>query len=120
MKKQITISVHNGTKVSRAHNMRNRKVTDKEPQVPTLRDERNKLYGNVARAQEALYEAEKPFRYIEHLERRLEAVEADYEALRGFVAGYNSKGVNLLERFEAEKASHEKQTRRRANNDMER
>ena len=33
MKKQITISVHNGTKVSRAHNMRNRKVTDKEPHI---------------------------------------------------------------------------------------
>ena len=90
-----------------------------EKQVPTLRDERNKLYGDVARAQESLYEAEKPFRQIEHLERRLEAVEADYEALRGFVAGYNSKGVNLLERFdheEAEKASHEKRTRRKTNN----
>ena len=94
-----------------------------EKQVPTLRDERNKLYGDVARAQESLYEAEKPFRQIEHLERRLEAVEADYEALRGFVAGYNSKGVNLLERFdsqEAEKASREKRERKRANNDMER
>jgi hypothetical protein len=94
-----------------------------EKQVPTLRDERNKLYGDVARAQEALYEAEKPLRDIEHLERRLEAVEADYEALRGFVAGYNSKGVNLLERFdsqEAEKASREKRERKRANNDMER
>ena len=97
-----------------------------EKQVPALRKERNKLYGDVARAQESLYEAEKPFRQIEHLERRLEAVEADYEALRGFVAGYNSKGVNLLERFdheEAEKASREKRTRRRANNskdDMER
>lgn len=90
-----------------------------EKQVPTLRDERNKLYGDVARAQEALYEAEKPFREIEHLEHCLEAVEADYEALRGFVAGYNSKGVNLLERFdheEAEKASHEKRTRRKTNN----
>lgn len=94
-----------------------------EKQVPALRKERNKLYGDVARAQESLYEAEKPFRYIEHLERRLEAVEADYEALRGFVAGYNSKGVNLLERFdsqEAEKASREKRERKRANNDMER
>lgn len=97
-----------------------------EKQVPALRKERNKLYGDVARAQESLYEAEKPFRQIEHLERRLEAVEADYEALRGFVAGYNSKGVNLLERFdheEAEKASREKRTRRRADNsknDMER
>lgn len=71
------------------------------------------------RAGGALYEAEKPFREIEHLERRLEAVEADYEALRGFIAGYNSKGVNLLERFdheEAEKASHEKRTRRKTNN----
>jgi len=90
-----------------------------EKQVPALRKERNKLYGDVARAQESLYEAEKPFRQIEHLERRLEAVEADYEALRGFVAGYNSKGVNLLERFdsqEAEKASHKKQPRKRANN----
>ena len=94
-----------------------------EKQVPALRKERNKLYRDVARAQESLYEAEKPFRYIEHLERRLEAVEADYEALRGFVAGYNSKGVNLLERFdsqEAEKASREKRERKRANNDMER
>lgn len=94
-----------------------------EKQVPALRKERNKLYGDVARAQESLYEAEKPFRQIEHLERRLEAVEADYEALRGFVAGYNSKGVNLLERFdsqEAEKASREKRERKRANNDMER
>lgn len=97
-----------------------------EKQIPTLRDERNKLYGDVSRAQEALYEAEKPFREIEHLERRLEAVEADYEALRGFVARYNCKGVNLLECFdheEAEKASREKRTRRRANNskdDMER
>lgn len=97
-----------------------------EKQVPALQDERNKLYGDVARAQEALYEAEKPFREIEHLERRLEAVEADYEALRGFVARYNCKGVNLLECFdheEAEKASREKRTRRRANNskdDMER
>ena len=94
-----------------------------EKQIPTLRDERNELYGDVARAQEALYEAEKPFRYIEHLERRLEAVEADYEALRGYVEGFNFKGVNLLEHFdsqEAEKASHEKRTRRRANNDMER
>lgn len=97
-----------------------------EKQVPALQDERNKLYGDVSRAQEALYEAEKPFRYIEHLERRLEAVEADYEALRGYVAGYNCKGVNLLEHFdsnEAEKASREKRERRRANNskdDMER
>jgi hypothetical protein len=97
-----------------------------EKQVPTLRDERNKLYGDVARAQEALYEAEKPFREIEHLERRLEAVETKYEALRGYVAGYNFKGVNLLERFdsqEAEKASREKRERKRANNskdDMER
>lgn len=94
-----------------------------EKQVPALRKERNKLYGDVARAQESLYEAEKPFRQIEHLERRLEAVEADYEALRGFVAGYNSKGVNLLERFdsqEAKKASREKRERKRANNDMER
>lgn len=97
-----------------------------EKQIPTLRDERNKLYGDVSRAQEALYEAEKPFREIEHLERRLEAVEADYEALRGFVARYNCKGVNLLECFdheEAEKASREKRTRRRADNskdDMER
>lgn len=93
-----------------------------EKQIPTLRDERNELYGDVARAQESLYEAEKPFRQIEHLERRLEAVEADYEALRGYVEGFNFKGVNLLERFdsqEAEKASHEKRTRRRANNDME-
>lgn len=90
-----------------------------EKQVPTLRDERNKLYGDVARAQEALYEAEKPFREIEHLEHRLEAVKADYEALRGYVAGFNFKGVNLLERFdheEAEKASHEKRTRRKTNN----
>ena len=79
-----------------------------EKQVPTLRDERNKLYGDVARAQEALYEANKPFRDIEHLECRLEAVEAKYEALRDYVAGFNFKGVNLLERFdheEAEKAS---------------
>lgn len=97
-----------------------------EKQVPALRDERNKLYGDVSRAQEALYEAEKPFREIEHLERHLEAVETKYEALRGFVARYNCKGVNLLECFdheEAEKASREKRTRRRANNskdDMER
>ena len=97
-----------------------------EKQVPALRDERNKLYGDVSRAQEALYEAEKPFREVEHLERRLEAVETKYEALRGFVARYNCKGVNLLECFdheEAEKASREKRTRRRANNskdDMER
>ena len=97
-----------------------------EKQIPTLREERSELYGDVARAQEALYEAEKPFRYIEHLERRLEAVEADYEALRGYVAGFNFKGVNLLERFdsqEAEKASREKRERKRANNskdDMER
>lgn len=90
-----------------------------EKQVPALRKERNKLYGDVARAQEALYEAEKPFREIEHLEHRLEAVESKYEALRDFVAGYNCKGVNLLERFdheEAEKASHEKRTRRKTNN----
>lgn len=97
-----------------------------EKQVPALRKERNKLYGDVARAQESLYEAEKPFRQIEHLEHRLEAVEAKYEALRGFVAGYNFKGVNLLERFdsnEAEKASREKRTRKRPDNskdDMER
>lgn len=94
-----------------------------EKQVPALRKERNKLYGDVARAQESLYEAEKPFREIEHLERRLEAVETKYEALRGFVAGYNFKGVNLLDRFdsqEAEKASREKRERKRANNDMER
>ena len=90
-----------------------------EKQVPALRKERNKLYGDVARAQEALYEAEKPLRDVRRLEHRLEAVETKYEALRGFVAGYNSKGVNLLERFdheEAEKASREKRTRRRANN----
>lgn len=90
-----------------------------EKQVPVLRDERNKLYGDVARAEEALYEAEKPSRDMKHLERRLEAVQSKYEALRGFVAGYNCKGVNLLERFdsqEAEKASHEKQPRKRANN----
>lgn len=87
-----------------------------EKQVPVLRDERNKLYEDVARAQEALYEADKPFREIEHLERRLEAVEADYEALRGYVAGFNFKGVNLLERFEAEKTSHEKRTRKKTNN----
>ena len=90
-----------------------------EKQVPALRKERNKLYGDVARAQEALYEAEKPFREVERLEHRLEAVESKYEALRDFVAGYNCKGVNLLERFdheEAEKASHEKRTRRKTNN----
>lgn len=90
-----------------------------EKQVPALRKERNKLYGDVARAQESLYEAEKPFREIEHLEHRLEAVESKYEALRDFVAGYNCKGVNLLERFdheEAEKPSHEKRTRRKTNN----
>lgn len=94
-----------------------------EKQVPALRDERNELYGDIAKAQEALYEADKPLRDIEHLERRLEAVEADYEALRGYVAGFNFKGVNLLERFdheEAEKASREKRTRRRANDSMER
>lgn len=94
-----------------------------EKQVPALRDERNKLYGDVARAQEALYEAEKPLRDIRHLEHRLNAVETKYEALRGFVAGYNFKGVNLLERFdsqEAKKASREKRERKRANNDMER
>lgn len=75
------------------------------------------------KAQEALYEADKPLRDIRHLEHRLEATEAKYEALRGYVAGFNFKGVNLLERFdheEAEKASREKRTRRRANNDMER
>lgn len=90
-----------------------------EKQVPALRNERDELYGDAAKAQEALYEADKPFRDIEHLERRLEAVEAKYEALRGYVAGFNLKGVNLLERFdheEAEKASREKRTRRRANN----
>lgn len=94
-----------------------------EKQVPALRDERNKLYGDVAKAQEALYEAEKPLRDIRHLEHRLNAVETKYEALRGFVAGYNFKGVNLLERFdsqEAKKASREKRERKRANNDMER
>lgn len=94
-----------------------------EKQVPALRKERNKLYGDVARAQESLYEAEKPFREVEHLERRLEAVEAKYEALRGYVAGFNLKGVNLLERFdheEAKKASREKRTRRRTDNSMER
>ena len=94
-----------------------------EKQVPALRDERSKLYGDVARAQEALYEAEKPLRDVRRLEHRLEAVETKYEALRGFVAGYNSKGVNLLERFdsqEAKKASREKRERKRANNDMER
>lgn len=94
-----------------------------EKQVPALRKERNKLYGDVAKAQEALYEAEKPLRDIRHLEHRLNAVETKYEALRGFVAGYNFKGVNLLERFdsqEAKKASREKRERKRANNDMER
>ena len=94
-----------------------------EKQIPTLRDERNKLYGDVTRAQEALYEAEKPLRDVRRLEHRLEAVETKYEALRGFVAGYNFKGVNLLERFdsqEAKKASREKRERKRANNDMER
>lgn len=94
-----------------------------EKQIPTLRDERNKLYGDVTRAQEALYEAEKPLRNIRHLEHRLNAVETKYEALRDFVADYNCKGVNLLERFdsqEAEKASREKRERKRANNDMER
>lgn len=90
-----------------------------EKQIPTLRDERNKLYEDVARAQEALYEAEKPLRDIRHLEHRLNAVETKYEALRGFVVGYNFKGVNLLERFdsqEAKKASREKRERKRANN----
>lgn len=87
-----------------------------EKQVPALREERNRLSRDVVNAQEALYEANKPFRDIRRLEHRLEAVEADYEALRGFVAGYNCKGVNLLERFEAEKASHEKQPRRKTNN----
>lgn len=94
-----------------------------EKQIPALRNERNELYGDVARAQEALYEAEKPFRDTEHLERRLKSIETKYEALRGFVAGYNCKGVNLLERFdsqEAEKASREKRERKRATNDMER
>ena len=93
-----------------------------EKQVPALREERNRLSRDVVNAQEALYEADKPFRDIRRLEHRLEAVEAKYEALRGFVAGYNCKGVNLLERFdheEAEKASHEKQPRRRANNSMD-
>lgn len=90
-----------------------------EKQIPALRNERNELYGDVAKAQEALYEAEKPLRDVRRLEHRLEAVETKYEALRGFVAGYNSKGVNLLERFdsqEAEKASRKKQPRKRANN----
>ena len=94
-----------------------------EKQIPALRNERNELYGDVARAQEALYEADKPFRNIEHLEHRLKAVESKHEALRDFVAGYNFKGVNLLERFdsqEAEKASHEKRTRRRDNTSIER
>ena len=97
-----------------------------EKQVPALREERNRLSRDVVSAQEALYEAEKPFREIEHLERRLEALEAQYEALRGYVAGFNFKGVNLLERFdsqEAEKASREKRERKRASNskdDMER
>ena len=90
-----------------------------EKQLPTLREERNRLSRDVVNAQEALYEADKPFRDIRRLEHRLESVETKYEALRGFVAGYNSKGVNLLERFdsqEAEKASHKKQPRKRANN----
>lgn len=97
-----------------------------EKQILTLREERNELYGDVARAQESLYEADKPFRDIRRLEHRLESVETKYEALKGFVAGYNSKGVNLLERFdsqEAEKASRKKQPRKRANDskdDMER
>lgn len=94
-----------------------------EKQIPTLREERNELYKDVARAQESLYEADKPLRDIRHLEHRLNAVETKYEALRGFVAGYNFKGVNLLERFdsqEAKKASREKRERKRANNDMER
>lgn len=58
MKKQITISVHNGTKVSRAHNMRNRKVTDKEPHIDKngwyavwhdepLRDAYNRIFGHA-------------------------------------------------------------------------
>ena len=58
MKKQITISVHNGTKVSRAHNMRNRKVTDKEPHIDKngwyaiwhdepLRDAYKRLFGKA-------------------------------------------------------------------------
>lgn len=94
-----------------------------EKQIPALRKERNRLTRDVISAQEALYEADKPFRDIRHLKRRLEAVEADYEALRGYVAGFNFKGVNLLERFdsqEAEKTSREKRERKRANNDMER
>lgn len=94
-----------------------------EKQIPALRKERNRLTRDVISAQEALYEADKPFRDIRHLKRRLEDVEAKYEALRGYVAGYNFKGVNLLERFdsqEAEKASREKRERKRANNDMER
>lgn len=85
----------------------------------SLREERNRLSRDVVNAQEALYEADKPFRDIRRLEHRLESVETKYEALRGFVAGYNFKGVNLLERFdheEAEKASHEKRTRRKTNN----
>lgn len=94
-----------------------------EKQIPALRKERNRLTRDVISAQEALYEADKPFRDIRHLKRRLEDVEAKYEALRGYVAGFNFKGVNLLERFdsqEAEKASREKRERKRANNDMER
>lgn len=94
-----------------------------EKQIPALRKERNRLTRDVISAQEALYEADKPFRDIRHLKRRLEDVEAKYEALRGYVAGYNFKGVNLLERFdsqEAEKTSREKRERKRANNDMER
>ena len=58
MKKQITISVHNGTKVSRAHNTRNRKVTDKEPHIDKngwyavwhdepLRDAYKRLFGKA-------------------------------------------------------------------------
>ena len=58
MKKQITISVHNGTKVSRAHNVRNRKVTDKEPHIDKngwyaiwhdepLRDAYKRLFGKA-------------------------------------------------------------------------
>ena len=60
MEKQITVSVHNGTKVSRAHNMRNRKVTDKEPHIDKngwyaiwhdepLRDAYKRLFGKAQR-----------------------------------------------------------------------
>ena len=97
-----------------------------EKQVPALREERNELYRDVAKAEEALYEAEKPFRDIRHLEHRLEAVETKYEALRGYMARFSFKGVNLLERFDSEetgRASREKRERKRASNskdDMER